>query len=495
MTDTETPPLATIFGEFVKNEDEEYDVEELAEPWHRYRIKEDPKTTDDQYVLYPIRLGEVLNERYLVEHKLGFGGGSTVWMALDLRDNKNVALKVMMSPGEWCENEIRIQDEIIKNVQDTSHLVIYTAAFFLLRNNGSQQRVLVYPLTGPCIDPPTLEKIPMATRMSAARQLLESIASLHQAGIIHRDLNERNCMWGMTSLNGLITSAKYEALGRPLKQTIPFVDLWKQGELVCPVKVPRDLCTEEFYLGDFGLSKKITDPTTQHGHPPIQYCSPDRLHKQGPSFACDMWSYMIVFSMLYLTFTPFSSGHTGGIITGMVECLGPLPEQWKGLYPKGIDSWYDQSRASNPKHDLASRIARFRPDIDPVERQHVQSIMSKVFTYSPEKRPSATELLRDPSFRAIMGSDTRQLLSMFLEVSLVGEYGNNPPLAIQVNKWLPNATLLVLRSMQKFLHEGPCLPMIRRPPGHKVRVQTLGQVTNKQQHTLGILAQLLWELK
>lgn len=93
MTDTETPPLDTVFGDFVKNE-EEYDVEELAEPWHRYRIQDDPKTTDDQYVLYPIRLGEVLNERYLVEHKLGFGGSLTVWMALDLRDKKNVALKV-----------------------------------------------------------------------------------------------------------------------------------------------------------------------------------------------------------------------------------------------------------------------------------------------------------------------------------------------------------------------------------------------------------------
>jgi serine/threonine protein kinase len=209
-------------------------------------------------------------------------------------------------------------------------------------------------------------------------------------------------MWGMTSLDGLSTSSKYEALGRPLKQTIPFVDLWKQGELVCPIKVPRDLYTEEFYLGDFGLSKKLTDPITQSGHPPMQYCSPDRLHKQDPSLACDMWSYMIIFSMLYLTFAPFSSAYEGGVITGMVECLGPLPEHWKGLYPRGIDSRYDQSRAPSPQYDLASRIARFRPDVDPVERQLVQSIMKKVFTYCPEKRPSAAGLLRDPSFRAIM---------------------------------------------------------------------------------------------
>ena len=118
----------TDFGDFVKDEDEELDLEELVEPWHRY----DPQ--DNQYVLYPIRLGEVLNERYRVEHKLGFGGGSTVWMAFDLQDKKDVALKVM-ALGKWGDNETRIQDEIIKTVQNTSRLVIYTETFFLRRDD------------------------------------------------------------------------------------------------------------------------------------------------------------------------------------------------------------------------------------------------------------------------------------------------------------------------------------------------------------------------
>ncbi|KAJ9481502.1 hypothetical protein VN97_g11973 [Penicillium thymicola] len=245
---------------------------------------------------------------------------------------------------------------------------------------------------------------PMASRMSAARQLLETVASLHKAGIIHRDLNARNCMWGMTPIDGFSRSAKYELLGRPLKQIIPFVDLWKKGELVSPVKFPKDLRTEEFYLCDFGLAKKIGDLTTERGYPPMHYCSPDRLHRQEPSFACDMWSYMAIFSMLYLTFPPFPTFLEGGVVSGMVECLGPLPEQWKGLYTHsgGLDSWYDQSQSPDLDNDLVAKIAYFRPDADLVERQHVQSVMSKVFIYNPEKRPTAIELLRDPSFRAIM---------------------------------------------------------------------------------------------
>ncbi|KAJ5950968.1 uncharacterized protein N7479_009381 [Penicillium vulpinum] len=281
MANTEASPRDTDFGDFVKDEEEELDLEELVEPWHSAQ-REVPD-----------------------EHKLGFGGGSTVWIAFDMQDKRDVALKVM-TLGKWGDNEIRIQDEIIKTVPDTSRLVIYTTTFFLPRDDKSYHRVLVFPVKGPSICTLTLKKTAIASRMSTARQLLETVASLHEAGIIHRDLNARNCMWGMAqSIDGLSRSAKYELFGRPLKQTIPFVDLWKKGELVSPVKVSQDLCTAEFYLCDFGLAKKIGDLTTQRGYPPMQYCSPDRLHKQEPSFACDMWSYMAIFSMLYLHFLHF----------------------------------------------------------------------------------------------------------------------------------------------------------------------------------------------
>lgn len=149
------------FGDFVSTEDEELDLEEIVEPWYNYNGKE------TSHVFYPICLGEVLIGRYLVEHKMGSGGGSTVWMAHDLHDKKDIALKVMAS-GEWADNEICMQNEIIQNVQDISHIVTYLAAF-LLPGNGCHHRVLVYPLMGPCLNSLTLRNMPMATRMYAAR--------------------------------------------------------------------------------------------------------------------------------------------------------------------------------------------------------------------------------------------------------------------------------------------------------------------------------------
>lgn len=39
----------------------------------------------DEYVYYPVRIGDVFQDRYKVLSKLGFGANSTVWFCRDLR--------------------------------------------------------------------------------------------------------------------------------------------------------------------------------------------------------------------------------------------------------------------------------------------------------------------------------------------------------------------------------------------------------------------------
>lgn len=211
-------------------------------------------------------------------------------------------------------------------------------------------------------------------------------------------------MWGVAPLNNLTRSAKYQALGRPLKLGIPWVDLWKRGDLVRPAKLPEQLRTEDFFLGDFGLAKRLSDPETERGQPPDHFCSPERLHRKDPSPACDIWSYMVVFAMLYQEIEPFSAAHEGGVLAAMVRSLGPLPEEWKGSfkYREYPDSWYDHTLQPEQPCELESELVRLRPDADPSERENVHNLMHKVFIIRPEKRPTATELLRDPDFRAIM---------------------------------------------------------------------------------------------
>lgn len=69
-------------------------------------------------------------------------------MAHDLQDNKDVALKIMASGLE--DREIPIQDKILRDVADASHLVTNQATFLL--SGDPKHRAIVLPLMCLCLD-------------------------------------------------------------------------------------------------------------------------------------------------------------------------------------------------------------------------------------------------------------------------------------------------------------------------------------------------------
>jgi serine/threonine protein kinase len=158
-------------GDFVDS-DEEFEVEDACEDPQRYL----------QGLYYPICIGETLAGRYRIEHKLGHGGFSTVWMARDTLRKTDMALKIMI-PGGSAEREYEMQREIIRTVRDTSHLTVYQDTFSLHGPHGDH-RVLVLPLQGPNLRDYQRQK-PVDIQMSAARQLLQAIKQLSDGGIVH----------------------------------------------------------------------------------------------------------------------------------------------------------------------------------------------------------------------------------------------------------------------------------------------------------------------
>jgi hypothetical protein len=161
-------------GYFVDSEDE-WEIDEYVEPYPKYQPG----------LFHPVCIGEILAERYRIEHKIGHGGFYTVWTAFDLQEKKSIALKIMSS-GETAENEYNIQREIIQNAPDVSNLLTHSASF-LLPGYGYHHRVLVLPLLSQNLESTiTNSQVLMTTRMSAAKQLLRGLASLHSAGIVHR---------------------------------------------------------------------------------------------------------------------------------------------------------------------------------------------------------------------------------------------------------------------------------------------------------------------
>lgn len=90
----------------------------------RYYTRLDSTMTDNQRIEYnwvrgvetlekyqrggyhPIMIGDVLNDRYHIVDKLGFGGYSTVWLALDTKLKRYVAVKVNIADSLPRETKV-----------------------------------------------------------------------------------------------------------------------------------------------------------------------------------------------------------------------------------------------------------------------------------------------------------------------------------------------------------------------------------------------------
>ncbi len=75
-----------------------YEVEESAEPIESYH---------EEISHYPICIGDIIAQTYRIEHKLGHGGFSTVWMAPDVQKKRDVPLKIMVH-GDAEEYELNM---------------------------------------------------------------------------------------------------------------------------------------------------------------------------------------------------------------------------------------------------------------------------------------------------------------------------------------------------------------------------------------------------
>ncbi|KAI1772993.1 kinase-like protein [Hypoxylon cercidicola] len=397
MATTYVPSMPDC-GYFV-DEDDECDVVSEAKPAERY--------FDNCY--RPTRIGEVLNGQYCIEHKLGWGGFSTVWLARDFLQQKLVALKIM-SPGWRGEHELYMHGEIIRRAGPdiSDYLVTYQRAFRVPGHPGCVHTVLVLPFRGPSLEIACLY-VPPALRVPAARRLLLALQRLHDAGIVHSDINSGAVMWDTDPIDGWSTAQIYERFGRPRK--VLLLEGQGAGELVEPMCVPQDMLRPSLHLGDFSHSM-VSGATVEYRiQSPMLFSAPERFHGMGPSFASDMWSYTCVLVELLIG-CEFTYGDGLNFVSRIIGTLErPFPENWKGRYPSNNlakEWWYDQtgqmprSQVGGGYETLEKRIIRLRPDICQDERQHALAVMRKGFEYIPEKRITATEMLEDPSFNALM---------------------------------------------------------------------------------------------
>ena len=136
---------------------------------------------------------DALAGRYRVERELGQGGMAVVYLARDLRHDREVALKVLRPELSAALG----RDRFAREIQLTARLQHpHILAVF---DSGESAGQLWY--TMPYVDGETLRarltrdgRLPVDTAIQLAREVASALAYAHDTGVVHRDIKPENIL-------------------------------------------------------------------------------------------------------------------------------------------------------------------------------------------------------------------------------------------------------------------------------------------------------------
>src|SRR5687767_1017242 len=140
-----------------------------------------------------VSLQTALSHRYRVERQIGVGGMATVYLARDLRHDRNVALKVLKPELGAVLGVERFLSEIrvTANLQHPNLLPLF--------DSGEAGGLLFYVM--PFVEGESLrarldreQQLSIEEAVRIATAIASALAYAHERGVIHRDLKPENIL-------------------------------------------------------------------------------------------------------------------------------------------------------------------------------------------------------------------------------------------------------------------------------------------------------------
>src|SRR5687768_5504450 len=139
------------------------------------------------------RLKAALSDRYHIERELGAGGMATVYLARDLKHDREVALKVLRADLSAVIGTERFLSEVrITARLDHPHILT-------LIDSGEADGILYYVL--PYVRGESLrgklnreKQLGVDEALSIVRQVASALDYAHERGVVHRDIKPENIL-------------------------------------------------------------------------------------------------------------------------------------------------------------------------------------------------------------------------------------------------------------------------------------------------------------
>ncbi|KAI1077700.1 kinase-like domain-containing protein [Whalleya microplaca] len=354
---------------------------------------------------YPIRIGEVLRDRYQVVGKLGFGATSTVWLARDLSHRRHVALKLYIhsaSIGDQLDDELNIYKRIERGSknhpgQDAVRTLLDS---FDVDGPDGQHRCLVHtPLWESVLtflhrNP--VRRLPVPVIAFVLKRVFLALDFLHtECQIIHTDIKADNIMFGIED-DTVFSDFEEQELRDPCpRKELDGRTIYISRELRMPKQWGAPvLC--DFGSAVYGDSEHLEDVQ------PNIYRAPEVILEVPWTYSIDIWNVGC------MVWDVFEGGHlfTGhdpelqtyrsrAHLSEMIALLGPPPQNLLARGKASHKFFSAEEYSAGISVPEAVTLRNIETSLEGQDKELFLRFMQRMLQWEPEKRSSAQELIED----------------------------------------------------------------------------------------------------
>ncbi|KAF4339008.1 CMGC SRPK kinase [Fusarium beomiforme] len=404
---------------------------------------------------HPVHLGDVINERYRIIRKVGWGQFSTVWLAVDMQLSLYVSLKIIVA--DQPKNKGKEVSLYKSHLQHGCTGVVALHDVTKITGPNGKHDGLVLEIMGPDLNAfldkrpefqigePWERRFTKSFAKKATMDTLQALHSLHEHGIIHGDLHFGNiltCIKKVQVTPEIESKLKQsETDARPLKRKDGKEDLWAPSYLL----EPRPLI--DYFSYDLDPLVKLADlggAFMEESHipasdavTPVALRAPEVILGGSLGKGIDIWAFgCLVFEMVIgrplfvgiqsLEGEDYDETSNDEHLIQLWEVIGPFPklllDKWRRADhyfdsnghrletqsqgddymsgDEGMDSG-DETDDNDPPLaclgkflSLEDQIKEEKPvELGDSEADEVLSLLRWIFQYDPARRPSTSDLL------------------------------------------------------------------------------------------------------
>ncbi|CEP18192.1 hypothetical protein [Parasitella parasitica] len=323
---------------------------------------------DDEDGHYIVRPNESLTQQYKIMRLLGQGTFGKVVECYDRVRRSYCAIKIIRAIPKYRDAskiEIRVLNTLKQHDPLNLNQCIHLIEWFDFRNHIC----MVFDLLGPSVfdflKSNQFRPFPSTQIQKLAKQLITSVAFLHDLKLVHTDLKPENIL----------------LVGRTSKTDIRLID---------------------FGSATFEKDYHSAVVSTRH------YRAPEIILGMGWSYPCDLWSIGCILVEFFTGDALFQTHDNLEHLAMMNTVLGPLPQHMvlsankegqKFFYKESKKLRYPTTKTTKQSKKFVDALKPLEDIIAPEHNQHnifLLDLLKKLLIYEPSQRISAREALRHP---------------------------------------------------------------------------------------------------